>query len=143
EAEWPEFTDNVATGDACRVCREVCVSCWPEMTFAAFANKYHDKGDPDNKDFRAVVTAARVLLKARLAGKPTPEILPPTHVRARNERLICVYYDVLYVSVSELTRLCNGLGPKQLGLGKPMTLTLEDNSTLKGYVLSLEGVDPA
>ena len=143
EVEWAEFCDSVATGEACRVCREVCVSCWPELSFADFAGKYHNRGEEGNKDFRAVVTSARVLLKARLAGKPTPEILPPTYVRARNERVMSVWYEALYVSVSELTRLCNGLGPKQLGLGKPMVLTLEDNTTLKGYILSLEGVDPA
>ncbi|CAE7034967.1 unnamed protein product [Symbiodinium sp. CCMP2592] len=143
EADWAEFNDNVATGDACRVCIEVNVSCWPELSFREFASRFHDKGSAENKEFRTVVTGARVLLKNRLAGKPTPEILPPTYVRARNERLLCVYYDVLYVSVSELTRLCGGLGPKQLGLKKPMQLSLEDNSTLKGYIFSLEGVDPS
>ena len=119
------------------------MSCWPELSFGEFADQFHSKTGPENKLFRKVVNSARMLLKNRLAGKPTPEILPPTYVRATNERLLCVYYDVLYVSVSELTRLCGGLGPKQLGLGKATVLSLEDNSTLKGYILSLEGVDPA
>ena len=113
------------------------VEAWPSLSFPEFAKKYHDKQE---KAFKAAVIAARAVKAARLAGKPVPDFSPACFVRNFAQTSYVVSFEAAFLSGTEVERL-TGADPKALGLGKQVSLLLEDSATyLKGWLVSMRGI---
>ena len=140
EVEWANFNNRQPQGSACRVCLSTCVEAWPSLSFQEFAQKFHDK---TQKEYRAAVQAARAVKSARLQGKPVPDFLPATYVRNDSSTAYVVSFEVGFLSAAEVERVL-GISATAVGLGKPVTLLLEDCATYqKGYFMSLRGMPAA
>ena len=124
-------------GNGCYVDMQVIIKGFPEVTWEEAGRMYHDKA---NKTFKQEVNKAKKMYQALVL--PTP-FNPSSAVDCVKSQSMTTYYEVAFLTESEVSRL-SGVGVKELkGLGPKITLALEDCvNTLQGWYFSLRGLSP-
>ena len=100
---------------------------------------YHAKSD-QGKAFRSEFDGACVIMNALIEAGKLPMLLPQSHVTCEKAFMVTTGYKLAFLTEADCNRIF-GCGPKQLKLGKPCTIRLEDGSgTVHGWYMSMSGM---
>ena len=103
-------------GNGCYVDMQVIIKGFPEVTWEEAGRMYHDKA---NKTFKQEVNKAKKMYQALVL--PTP-FNPSSAVDCVKSQSMTTYYEVAFLTESEVSRL-SGVGVKELkGLGPKITI---------------------
>ena len=139
ELKWSQYLKGgQAVGNSCMLCLVTAITGFPGMTFDECAVKFHNIAE---KEFKASFLTARARRAKLENGEKVAPIRPGSYVSHMHSMVRSVYYELAFCSQTEVENL-TGLSVKEHKL-KPVTMVVEDGTTLKGHFISLKGLDPA
>ena len=140
EVRWAEFyAKGSPIKNICLLDLLVVVEGFLGLKTEEAAAKYHAK-DSSGKEFKIEFGKAKEIKSQMLQAAGTRLFSPSGAVTVVRSQLRTVYYEVGFLSESEFEKIV-GAPAKDFKL-KPVTLQIEDGTSLKGHYISLLGLSP-
>lgn len=122
-------------GSGCKVHMCVLMIGYADRPSEEVANQYHS-----DKGFKAEVDAASGIMLHLIGSDKLPLILPQSTVTTERSYTVTTSWKMAFITESDLSKLF-GAGPRQLKMGKPTSIRLEDGSGwVSGWYMSLTGI---
>ena len=134
---WGQYHNKQPTGNLCYLDKCTLVEGWPQLSEDEAQKKYHS-----DAAWKGMFLGVQRVKKAQILNLAPPMKFPtPSEVEYTTARAISVYYEVGFVTESDITRITS-MTAAALGLKKTnqTTVTVEDGTQVAGWIVSLEGV---
>ena len=140
---WDQYDAKGApVGSGCRLDMQVLKLGYPHQTIEELVQIYHSKSE-EGKQFRASFEAASRVMNARLQAGSLPMILPESSVGYERSFVSEMFYEVAFITESDIAKIWPGMTSKLLRLPKAQQVLLEDGTgNLNGWHMQLWGIDP-
>lgn len=108
---------------------------FPNLTWDEACQKFHE---PSQKSFKVELQAAIDAYESKQKGNPVV-FSPPTDVTSCQTHICSTYFEVAFFTEADVVRLTS-CTPQSLGMKTKATITIEDGSTLQGFLISMRGL---
>ena len=130
-----EDSNKKPVGNGCRRDMEIVADVFPHLTWDQAAQAMHDASQ---KAVKMQLLGAIQIYEARQAGKAY-WFKPASDVQSVRSRVTTTYFEVAFFTEADILRLTN-CSPQTLGLKSKTTITIEDGTTLSGFLVSMRGL---